>query len=78
MKKNSIKSLTEKLLINIILLLKGDNDMVAMVFACRIVEGKTEFKRVPAKLKSAVAEILINDFALAEIIPVEFGGTLKA
>lgn len=52
--------------------------MMAMLFACRVVEGRTEFGRVPAKLKSKVAEIIINDFALPEIVPTEFGGTLTA
>ena len=50
--------------------------MMAMLFACRVVEGRTEWDRVPAKLKSQVAEIIINDFALPGIIPTEFGGTL--
>lgn len=52
--------------------------MMAMLFACRVVEGRTEWNRVPAKLKSQVAEIIINDFALPEIIPTEFGGTLTS
>ena len=52
--------------------------MMAMLFACRVVEGRTEFDRVPAKLKAQVAEIIINDFALPEIIPAEFGGTLTS
>lgn len=50
--------------------------MMAMLFACRVVEGRTEFSKVPAKLKPQVAEIIINDFALPEIVPEEFGGTL--
>lgn len=50
--------------------------MMAMLFACRVVEGRTEFERVPNKLKAQVAEIIINDFALPEIIPTEYGGTL--
>ena len=48
---------------------------MAMLFACRVVEGKTKFDKVPAKLKTKVAEILINDFALPELVPAEFGGT---
>ena len=60
------------------ILTKGDCEMMAMLFACRVVEGRTEFARVPAKLKAQVAEIIINDFALPEIIPVEFGGTLTS
>lgn len=50
--------------------------MMAMLFACRVVEGRTEFAKVPAKLKTQVAEIIINDFALPEIIPESLGGTL--
>ena len=72
-----IKSLAERLLINLILIFnKGDLTMMAMLFACRVVEGRTEFNQVPAKLKAQVAEIIINDFALPEIIPEAFGGTL--
>jgi len=56
--------------------LRGLNEMMAMLFACRVVEGRTEFNAVPAKLKQQVADIIINDFALPEIVPVEFGGTL--
>lgn len=57
--------------------MKGDPEMMAMLFACRVIEGKTEFDRVPAKLKAKVAEIIINDFDMPEIVPVEFGGTLS-
>lgn len=71
-----ICSIVEGLLIKI--LMKGDIEMMAMLFACRVVEGRTEFDRVPAKLKAQVAEIIINDFALPEIIPTEFGGTLTS
>ena len=75
---HKLKSFAERLLINLILYLKGDVLMMAMLFACRVVEGKTDFARVPTKLKEQVAEIIINDFALPEIIPEEFGGTLAA
>ena len=51
--------------------------MMAMLFACRVVEGRTDFEKVPAKLKAQVAEIIITDFGLPEIIPVEVGGTLE-
>ena len=50
--------------------------MMAMLFACRVVEGRTDFDKVPAKLKEQVAEIIINDFNLPEMIPTEFGGSL--
>ena len=52
--------------------------MMAMLFACRVVEGRTEFDAVPAKLKQQVADIIVKDFALPELVPVEFGGTKVA
>lgn len=52
--------------------------MMAMLFACRIVDGRTEgFQAVPPKLRAAVAEILISDFGLSELVPAEFGGTAE-
>jgi hypothetical protein len=66
-------------MINLILFLcKGETEMMAMLFACRVVEGRTEFNKVPAKLKAQVAKILVEEFDLADIVPEEFGGTLKA
>ena len=59
-------------------LLKGEQEMMAMLFACRVVEGRTPFEKVPAKLKPQVADIIINDFGLPEIVPVEYGGTLSS
>lgn len=56
--------------------LKGVYEMMAMLFAIRVVEGRTAFDVVPALLKPQVATIIINDFALPEIVPVEYGGTL--
>lgn len=60
------------------ILMKGEQEMMAMLFACRVVEGRTPFEKVPAKLKQQVADIIINDFALPEIVPVEYGGTLSS
>ena len=58
---------------------KGVLLMMAMLFACRLVEGRTtSFDLVPKNLKKPVADVLINDFALPELVPVEFGGTLGA
>ncbi len=57
---------------------KGVCTMMAMLFACRVVEGRTEFDAVPRLLKQQVADIIINDFAPPEIVPVEFGGTRPA
>ena len=46
--------------------------MMAMLFAIRVVEERTTFDKVPNKLKAAVAEILINDFELPELVPDEY------
>ena len=59
-------------------LMKGEQEMMAMLFACRVVEDHTPFEKVPAKLKQRVADIIINDFGLPEIVPVEYGGTLSS
>lgn len=50
--------------------------MMAMLFACRVVEERTRFDQVPRLLKQQVADIIINDFGMAEIVPEELGGTL--
>lgn len=54
---------------------KGAMVMMAMLFAQRIILGKTEFKDVPQKLKQQVATILLNECGLPDLVPVEFGGT---
>ena len=56
--------------------IEGDETMMAMLFAQRVILGKTEFNDVPAKLKSQVADILINECGLPELVPVEYGGTM--
>lgn len=56
---------------------KGGKDMMAMLFAQRVILGKTEFNDVPAKLKTQVADILINECGLPELVPAEFGGTAE-
>ena len=58
-----------------ILLSEGELEMMAMLFAQRVILGKTEFDAVPAKLKKQVADILINECGLPELVPAEFGGT---
>ena len=50
--------------------------MMAMLFAQRVILGKTAFEAVPTKLKSQVADILINECGLPELVPTEFGGTM--
>lgn len=52
--------------------------MMAMLFASRIILGKTTFDQVPAKLKKQVAEILIEDCGMPELVPTEYGGTADA
>jgi hypothetical protein len=59
------------------LLSKGSEDMMALLFAQRVILGKTEFAQVPAKLKVQVADILINECGLPELVPTEFGGTAE-
>lgn len=49
--------------------------MMAMLFACRVVEERTDFDRVPRLLKQNVADIIINDFGMPELVPAEYGGT---
>lgn len=50
--------------------------MIATLFAQRVILGKTNFNDVPDKLKSKVADIILNDCGLSDLVPVEFGGTL--
>ena len=52
--------------------------MMAMLFAQRVILGKKEFDKVPAKLKAQVADILINECGLPELVPAEYGGTADA
>ena len=59
------------------LLTKGEKEMMAMLFAQRVILGKTEFAAVPAKLKAQVADILVNECGLPELVPIEFGGTAE-
>lgn len=56
---------------------KGDQEMMAMLFAQRVILGKTEFSAVPAKLKQQVSAILIDECGLPELVPAEFGGTAE-
>ena len=60
------------------LLQKGEEQMMAMLFACRVIEERTKFEQVPRLLKQQVADIIINDFGMPEIIPTEFVGTMEA
>ena len=59
------------------LLMKGETEMMAMLFAVRIVEERTKFDQVPRLLKQDVADILVNDFGMPELVPAEFGGNAE-
>ena len=52
--------------------------MMAMLFAQRVILGKTEFDAVPEKLKTQVAKILIEECGLPELVPAAYGGTKEA
>ena len=74
----SMREMCAELALSIYLhLSKGAREMMAMLFAQRVILGKTEFNGVPAKLKSQVADILINECGLPELVPVEYGGTAE-
>lgn len=49
--------------------------MMATLFANRIIIGRCTFEQVPNKLKQQVAEILVEECGMPELVPVEFGGT---
>lgn len=59
--------------------------MMAMLYASKIVMEATNpatskpwaFADVPAKLKSQVADVLINECGLPELVPTDFGGTMS-
>jgi len=63
--------------LSIYFLLTGGKEMMAMLFAQRVILGKTEFTAVPAKLKTQVADILVNECGLPELVPTEFGGSAE-
>ena len=60
--------------------------MIAMLYASKIVmEAKNpktgkpwEFTDVPPKLKAQVADVLINECGLPDLVPAEYGGTAAA
>lgn len=72
-----------ELALNLYFFLEGDQEMMAMLYASKIcMEAKNhktgkpwEFADVPAKLKKQVAEILINECGLPDLVPAEYGGT---
>ena len=49
---------------------------MAMVYVVLIINQKKTFLQVPNTLKAQVADILVNDMELPELVPVEYGGTM--
>lgn len=49
--------------------------MMAMLFSQRVILGKCEFEQVPKKLQKQVAEILVEECGMPELVPAEYGGT---
>ena len=79
-----MREVIAKLALNLYFALqKGTEEMMAMLYASKIcmeaINPKTkkpwEFANVPPKLKQQVADILINECGLLELVPVEYGGT---
>jgi hypothetical protein len=58
--------------------MKGMIQMMATLFANRIIIGRCTFEQVPSKLKKQVAEILVDECGMPELVPAEFGGTKDA
>ena len=52
--------------------------LMAMLFSQRVILGKCEFEQVPKKLQKQVAEILIDECGMPELVPAEYGGTKDA
>ena len=70
-----MRDLFARVALGIYFIVKGDAKMMAMLFACRVIEERTKFDQVPRLLKQQVADIIINDFGMTELVPAEFGGT---
>jgi len=49
---------------------------MAIIYATLIFKGRKTFMQVPDILKVQVAEILVEDMELPELVPVEYGGTM--
>ena len=49
--------------------------MMAMLISQRVILEKCTFEQVPKKLKKQVAEILVEECGMPELVPAEYGGT---
>ena len=73
--KSSMRKLLAEITLKIyILLSEGELEMMSMLFAQRVILGKCEFEQVPKKLQKQVAEILVEECGMPELVPAEFGG----
>lgn len=52
-------------------------DMLKVLFASKVLMGQLTFDQVPRLLKAGVAQEII-DAGMPELVPEEYGGTLKA
>ena len=52
--------------------------MMAMLFAQRVILGKCTFDDVPRLLKKDVADILVNECGLPELVPEEYRSAAPA
>ena len=50
---------------------------LSLLFACRVAEARTQFDQVPRLLKQSVADIIIKDFGLPELVPTAYGGSMQ-
>ena len=50
---------------------------LALLFARRVVKARTQFDQVPRLLKQSVADIIIKDFGLPELVPEAYGGSMS-
>ena len=73
----SMRELCAQIALLVYIKIEGDETMMAMLFAQRVILGKTEFSGVPAKLKAKVADILINECGLPELVATEYGGSME-
>ena len=64
---NFIYQLWQRLCFAALIIFKGDEDMMAMLWAQQIMLGKKTFRQVPRLLKEQVREILI-DSGMEELI----------
>lgn len=71
------KRMIAEWLTKILIRIGEEMEMVAMLYASRIISGKKKFADVPSGLKEQVADYLINDCERPDLVPTEYGGTME-